>query len=147
MTDGTSHTIGFGEHAVTILNDNEERIIEGPNWAGSWYGSTVFTSLYPINPQRRIDDVSVEGVCRAYVGAASSMHPGGANFAMLDGSVRFLPDTINSWSNDPATGMPLGWTRTADGFYRPGPGARFGVYQALTTRDKGETIDEASYAK
>ncbi len=141
VSDGLSNTILMGEHAVSILNDDFERIIEGPNWAGSWFGSTVFTAFYPINPQRKLPDVlDADGLCHIYVAGASSMHPGGANFAMGDGSVRFLKDTIDSWSNDPATGEPIVLNRDANGLYKFLPNAKVGVYQALTTRNGGEAI-------
>jgi prepilin-type processing-associated H-X9-DG protein len=139
VTDGASNTICHGEHAVSILTDIVERI-NGPNWAGSWYGSTTTASLYPINPTRRINDVSADGLTTAYVGAMSSMHPGGVNVGMVDGSVRFLKETVDSWCNDPVTGIPLGWTRGTDGQYHPGPGARMGVFQFLTTRRGNEII-------
>ena len=47
--------------------------------------------------------------------AFRSDHPGGANFAFVDGSVRFVDETIEK-----------------------------AVYQALATRDGGETIDSRS---
>lgn len=140
IRDGTSNTIAMGEHSVTLLEDDYERIVEGPNWVGSWYGSTVFTSFYPINPRNKVDDVYGDNLCRSYVGALSSEHPGGAHVAMADGSVRFLKDTIDSWQVDPRTAVPLGVTWDAEGKYVLGPEARLGVYQKLTTRAGGEAI-------
>ena len=125
---------------MSILTDATERIIEGPAWAGSWYGSTVCTSFYPLNPQKKVKDVYGDGLCRAYIGGISSMHPGGANVAFADGSVRFLRETIDSWPMDFATATPLGVTRDANGLFQLAPGTRFHLLQALTTRDGSEVV-------
>ena len=68
---------------------------------GFWY-SGEFDCEYPINAYKRVpyqtfpaglyspgDWVTAEG--------ASSFHPGGANFAFCDGSVKFIKETISSW--------------------------------------------------
>jgi prepilin-type processing-associated H-X9-DG protein len=64
--------------------------------------------------------------------AASSLHRGGVNGLMADGSVRFIKETIQSWPLD-ELGIPPG----ADGSYiRPAPG----IWQALGTRNGGEVV-------
>jgi prepilin-type N-terminal cleavage/methylation domain-containing protein/prepilin-type processing-associated H-X9-DG protein len=144
IRDGTSNTIAHGEHAVGLLSDYD-RIINGPAWACGWYGDTTFTSFYPINPQRKVDNVYGDGLTEAWIGAASSFHPGGANFAMADGSVRFIKDSIDSWPMDPPTATPLGVILEPNGLFQLTNGARFHVYQALTTRKGGEIVGEESY--
>jgi prepilin-type N-terminal cleavage/methylation domain-containing protein/prepilin-type processing-associated H-X9-DG protein len=144
IRDGTSNTIAYGEHATGLLTDDAERIYEGPQWNFGWYGQSIFTSYYPLNPQKKVRDEYGDGLIRAYCGAASSFHPDGANFAMADGSVRFIKDTIASWPMDPQTAAPLGVTRDANGLFRLSPGTSFGVYQALTTRSGGEVISPDS---
>ena len=101
-----------------------------------------------MNPQKKLATGYYEGgefiQGDDMVTAASSFHPGGANFAFCDGSVRFIKESIDSWTIDPATGLPQGFTYQAPK-YVAGTGARFGVYQALSTRNGGEVISADAY--
>jgi prepilin-type N-terminal cleavage/methylation domain-containing protein/prepilin-type processing-associated H-X9-DG protein len=147
VTDGTSHTILFGEHAY-----GKNPTVELPDW-GWWfsgnYGDTIFTTMFPVNPQGKMPDVpneSLYGVdINPSIQAASSYHPGGAQFAFCDGSVRFLKETIDSSAFDTSTGLPRGWSLAPSGLYLVAPPGRIGVYQALSTRNGGEVISDESF--
>ena len=146
ITDGTSNTIAFGERAHTLLDDTSA--LWWHWWTSGNYGDTLFCTLYPMNPFRKVNGLYINsGDARAdaYISSASSLHPGGADFAFVDGSVRFLKETINSWPADQNTGIPLGVTFNPNGPYKLAPGVRFGVYQALSTRSGGEVISADAY--
>lgn len=145
ITDGFSSTIFYGEHAVSLLTDPTERIAEGPQWAGGWYGSTICTSFFPINPSGKVDDEYGDGLCRAFIGAVSSRHPGGANAAFVDGSVKFVKETIDSWAVNQRTATPLGLTIDNQGLFQLSPETRFHVWQALTTRAGNEVIGASGF--
>jgi prepilin-type processing-associated H-X9-DG protein/prepilin-type N-terminal cleavage/methylation domain-containing protein len=145
ITDGTSNTIFYAEHAVSLLTDDTERIVEGPQWAAGWYGSSIFTSFFPINPQGKVNDEYGDGLCRAFIGAASSEHPGGANAAFVDGSVKFIKDTIDTWAVDGGTATPVGITRDVSGLYQLAPDTRFHVWQMLTTRAGNEVVSACGF--
>jgi prepilin-type N-terminal cleavage/methylation domain-containing protein/prepilin-type processing-associated H-X9-DG protein len=146
ITDGTSNTIAFSETTTSRMTDDEFFNYSGL-WCAGWYGYTVFTSMYPINPWKQMPDLAADGLNYSNVAAASSDHPGGANFALADGSVRFIKDTIDTWRNDPTTGFPFGVTLENPPFgkYDVADGAKVGVYQQLTTRSGGETISAGSW--
>jgi prepilin-type N-terminal cleavage/methylation domain-containing protein/prepilin-type processing-associated H-X9-DG protein len=101
ITDGTSNTIMVGERA-------------SPKgfWAGVWVGQeltcTGLTNVwclagkteYQMNTGKHRDAPSSTTATDQPLLAFSSQHPGGANFTLADGSVRFISQTIQ-WNDAP----------------------------------------------
>jgi prepilin-type N-terminal cleavage/methylation domain-containing protein/prepilin-type processing-associated H-X9-DG protein len=146
ITDGTSSTLLLGERAHTLLDDDSRTWWHW--WTSGNYGDTLFCTLWPMNPFRKTSSVygtSGDARTAAYISGASSLHPGGCNFAFADGSVRFLPDTIKTWPYDQTTGLPVGVTFDPNGPYKLAPGTTPGIYQALSTRAGGELISADAY--
>jgi prepilin-type N-terminal cleavage/methylation domain-containing protein/prepilin-type processing-associated H-X9-DG protein len=144
IVDGTSQTIACGEHAAAILDSDGQR--ENHWWPSGWPEDSLFTTYYPLNPQRTIANLAGDGAFAAYTVAASSQHPGGANFGFLDGSVRFLKDSVNSWPMNQATSQPVGVTGNVGTTpFTLSPGMRMAVYQALSTRNGQEVISASDY--
>ena len=152
ITDGTSNTIIYGERSKTILPPDIQN-----TW--HWWHTGLRTqqcSMWPINPHKKVKALNTPGLqglgvfgnpaIVQWIFSASSNHPGGANFAFVDGTVRFLKDTIQSWPMDNTTGDPIGITYNPTIYqYVMPPTVRFGVYQALTTRAGGEVISSDAY--
>jgi prepilin-type N-terminal cleavage/methylation domain-containing protein/prepilin-type processing-associated H-X9-DG protein len=129
ITDGMSNTVAFSERAHSLLDDDDA--LWWHWWASGSFDDTLFCTLFPMNPFRRVSSLFGEGGDGrndAYLASASSLHPGGANFAFIDGSVRFLKESIETWPYDPVTGLPIGVTFDPNGPYKLAPSVRFGVY-------------------
>jgi prepilin-type N-terminal cleavage/methylation domain-containing protein/prepilin-type processing-associated H-X9-DG protein len=142
VSDGTSNTILFGERAHGMLSEPD--LSDYHWWFDAFEADTFFSSLFPMNPERIIDDLSTQDMGNAYVSSASSYHPGGALFAFVDGSVRFLKDSIDSWPIDEDVELPVGVNLNGR-LYQVGPNGRLGVYQRLTTRFGGEIVSDDAY--
>ncbi len=105
ITDGTSNTLAIGEATGGRFKTSEHY---GP-WGMTGthtcchgyvpsYSTTVLSSAYAAiySPDWNInEDYLSDAQKRSYAWVFGSLHPGGAQFAFSDGSVHFLPETID----------------------------------------------------
>lgn len=84
ITDGTSNTFFLGE--TDFMPRGVPSTQYGGVWAFGYIGYCWGTTHHPFNKHDNT---------RTVYGAFRSEHPGGGNFAMCDGSVRFFGDSIN----------------------------------------------------
>jgi prepilin-type processing-associated H-X9-DG protein len=117
ITDGTSNTIATGEAAGGSLHRQKTSSSFGP-WgltgthtcchgrvvttSGSdatiyqqTTGSTNYWKNWMINGPWHNNTATPDALGRSYAWVFNSFHPGGSQFALCDGSVRFLPDTMD----------------------------------------------------
>ena len=148
ITDGTSNTMIFGEraHALFARFDAGFQNSDG-SWNSPRHFDTLVTAYFPPNVGTSNSGISSLG--GLYPMSAASMHPGGLNFAFCDGSVRFIKNSINSWSFQPGGGGPGGASLPVNvsyaNFIYTINGPTGGVYQALATRAFGEVLSADSY--
>ncbi|MDO5553252.1 MAG: DUF1559 domain-containing protein [Planctomycetia bacterium] len=100
-----------------------EAEFRGSYWCDGWSIRAGFSTNVPPNSPNCI--FGAEDVFKSIVGGAQSYHSGGVNAALLDGSVRFISDTIDTGDLTAAS------TNTG-----PSP---YGVYGALGSMNGGET--------
>ena len=147
ITDGTSNTILFTEVASSKgYPDNDTSGASRIDFTTWWFVGDPYDSLtsttWPPNTKQKVVGFPEYGS----QALAQSRHPGGVNCGFADGSVRFIKDTIDSWTVNPNGNSPsLSYTAAPD--YLPSlvPGQKVGVWQALSTRAGGEVVSADSY--
>ncbi len=107
-TDGTSNTLVVGEQSGKVGGNRDIRANYHGGWSGfttagrpsaftgSPWGAATTTVRYPINADNTIC-VGGSGCDTTYDAntVLNSFHPGGTQGLLLDGSVRFLVETMN----------------------------------------------------
>jgi len=107
ISDGLSKTIFFGERAWQLTANNGKQVIAG---AGTWPGVRMVEEIYNSNLNfsnslavaalkiNEADGSTTDDSRRSF----SSQHPGGAMFALGDGSVTFMSETVEHVINNGA---------------------------------------------
>jgi len=131
ITDGLSQTLAVADKSMTSLemihDYADSRLADHTGWwVQGAFSETLIFGGYPPNVYKR----KPPGISNipAWCQSASSLHPGGLNGLMADGSVRFIKETIDASPIEP-TQMALIM------------GAPPGLWQKLISRNGGETID------
>ena len=145
VTDGLSNTIMLGESAHGKLSITFPVPCNASGgcsfstrgwWADSDFGDGLMSTFYPMN-LAGADLTILPGPCDAggsiVAISASSYHGNGCNFAMGDGSVRFISNTVSSWNS-----LQIG--RDANCVPMIPTGMQMGIYQALSTRNASEMV-------
>ena len=148
ITDGTSNTMMIGEGIYGRLSPGDQNCFR---WftAGN-YGDSIIPAMYPLNADKTLPDFkdpTLTNSSSVWINSAASNHPGGANFAFADGSVKFIKNTISTWAynNNGTSIKPTNLVFNSNGTYTTTPGSQWGIYQALSTRNGGEVISADSY--
>ena len=153
IVDGTSTTMMFGEKAHSLLATYDLPYSNSEFcWNSPYYLDTLLATYFPPNVQKSNNATTGTATGTThyfFTTSASSQHPGGVNYAFCDGSVRFIRDSIDSWTYTGTIGasgthLPVGVTYTSY-VYAIGAGARVGVYQALSTRKGGEVVSQSDF--
>lgn len=142
VTDGLSQTVFLSERAVTppqrLAFFDPSSFTTVGWWIVGNEGRSLFTSMLPINaPIKHLT------IYPTTLFGPSSLHPGGLNVAMGDGSVRFVKESVDSWPARQNSGFPVGATGNAGSGWSnlPSPG----VWQKIASISGNEAVSADAY--
>jgi prepilin-type processing-associated H-X9-DG protein len=125
VTDGTSNTFALGER--TAFGANLQNDATWPSWCGPGGGGAMNTVSSAVSDKLNHPTSN---------GAFSSQHPGGAVFCFVDGSARFISDTISSNN----AGLVTGNSGDPALFQQAAAQGRVGTYQLLGVINDSQPI-------
>jgi prepilin-type N-terminal cleavage/methylation domain-containing protein len=133
ITDGLSNTLLFGETASTY-------------WFTQWTAGDGYDSLVGTTAPPNVNMPILPGWLPL---SMFSLHPGGVSCTFGDGSVRFVKNSIDSWPFDTNSDWSpsLASNLQLQVLFVPYilPGAKVGVWQALSTRSGAECVSADAY--
>lgn len=117
VRDGTSNTIHVGETLPACHPTTHRRGWWWANSTGNCFGNTIvpineFTTCTWAKPHQITDPACTAADNWNFSQGFRSLHPGGAQFALVDASVRFISETVNhqtfQYLGGRADGNPVG---------------------------------------
>jgi prepilin-type N-terminal cleavage/methylation domain-containing protein/prepilin-type processing-associated H-X9-DG protein len=120
----------------TELSAANVRSYKGWAWGDGRKNISVNTILPPNQPSCS-DASATQGVFYSSTISASSAHSGGINAGLVDGSVRFISETIDSGDIGHLPGVSAGWTGN---WWQYTGKSTYGVWGAYGTIGAGDTV-------
>jgi prepilin-type processing-associated H-X9-DG protein len=134
ITDGTTNTFMICETRWKIdANERNRTRIYGASDANAAGGTIGATNALMVNGQWQMNWTAREGNPQPHR-TAGSEHAGGAQFALADGSVRYVSETIQHTA--------AAWIDNANAFDRPNGGRGYGAYQRLFSMGDGWVLSD-----
>ena len=98
IADGTSNTFVVGERDGAQISLDDDQLRSATVWFGNYKASWVNCHLAPTSAEPRwtLNGAIADNTTR-WVNFSSS-HTGGANFGRADGSIIFVPDTVDGFA-------------------------------------------------
>ncbi len=137
VSDGTSNTIAIGESCWTQTTTGRYfgAVDQDLGYAIDGTGNNAQSQRLMATTQDPMNLPVLSTNAAARNDAFSSMHEGGAQFVLCDGSVRFISENIQHTNH-------LWVTAPIDPYNRSNNGAGYGIYQRIASRADGLVIGE-----